>query len=219
MHYIPFQIDRRVEDSVGQKAKDLLGRLEPLMRNHTVPAANDTWAECLSKPFPDFADRGGILQFLCEARVSDSCPTCLSGLIRGRDAFAAGSVEGGPVRYLDPSAIEFAMVDLFDSLKRNLRCTSHLDFLLVIAAFRRVLDIHPLGDGNGRLSRLLFVIWTQKLLGIHFRNLDLAYMVRTRFMHFEREINNARNTGNDSSFVTLLLDWIAESYDVDPSVI
>jgi hypothetical protein len=120
------------------------------------------------------------------------------------------------VVYMDHRDIDVAMVEFAETMKRHLQISCQLGpnprmFLLIAHIFYKFLLIHPFGDGNGRMSRLL----ANHVLVLHGIRLPVSFVAgkhKRAKAHYSQVLDRAQHKdGNPSRLATFAAEMLSQS--------
>lgn len=122
-----------------------------------------------------------------------------------------------PVVYMDHHDIDQAMVEFVETMRQHLQISCQrgpnpIMFLLIARIFYTFLLIHPFGDGNGRMSRLL----ANHVLVLHGIPIPVSFVKgkhkRAR-THYGQVLDRAQDKdGNPSRLATFAAEMLNQAY-------
>ena len=120
------------------------------------------------------------------------------------------------VVYMDHHDIDQAMVEFVETMRRHLQISCQLGpnprmFLLIAHIFYKFLLIHPFGDGNGRMSRLL----ANHVLVLHGIRLPVSFVAgkhKRAHAHYSQVLDRAQHKdGNPSRLATFAAEMLSQT--------
>jgi Fic/DOC family len=102
--------------------------------------------------------------------------------LRTRDIFTTPDIHGTRLKYLEYDSLSIEIDSFFQNQHRVYSSTYNL--LICISKFIYFLAIHPLTDGNGRVSRILFQMWLRSAGLINMPLLPLGPIMHVRSHEF-----------------------------------
>lgn len=218
--FINFSSDIDTSETAGIRARTLLDECRSLNQDHALKRMQilNHWVALLkmrATTIDDMWSVEGICRLhgvLMEGQNNaDSDAPVIPGMIRTTPCMAVG-IGGRQVQYAAPELLaglvaefaEYVRIKLHESTARG---PSPLMFAIAGYVLVRFLEIHPFGDGNGRLTRLLVnhVLWMH---GIRFPLVLVVGRHKKAKKHYLQVLDNIQHKQKSLSMASTFIAFM-----------
>ena len=113
-------------------------------------------------------------------------------------------------RYIPPNVLD--MTEAISGLEKYINGDDDLDVLIKTALIHYQFEtIHPFLDGNGRMGRLLILLYLKEQKVLTTPALYVSYYLKKNRIEYYERLNEVRNNGNYEQWVKFFLQALLES--------